>query len=163
MKLLPQSSRILNNMLISLERYLLYLRFIGPSGPHKHTGGIKGIPPCLPYLGIPWRRVVSFMLQPLFNRAKSPRYPLHKLLKAHTFFCSVGKSGSFKGSEAVRRETDHFLLSSAEVKSGWLCTSTLSSTFMASTDTELRYSFKIIVSIINVKYTPRICGHVCYL
>jgi hypothetical protein len=44
MKLLPQSSRILNNMLISLERYLLYLRFIGPSAPHKHTGGIKGIP-----------------------------------------------------------------------------------------------------------------------
>jgi hypothetical protein len=101
MKLLPQSSRISSNMLISLKRYVVYLRYIGPSAPHEDTGGIKGIPPCLPYPGIPWRWVLSFMLQPLFNRGKTPWYLLHKLPKAHPVFSAVGIWGSFEGSKAV--------------------------------------------------------------
>jgi hypothetical protein len=47
---------------MSLESYVLYLRFIGPSAPHKDMGWIKGIPPCLLYsvfLGDEWSALCS--------------------------------------------------------------------------------------------------------
>jgi len=72
MKLLSQSAIILNNVLISIEKYVLNLRCNGPSAPHDDTGGIKIIPPCLLYLGIPWRLVVSLMLHPFLTVKNFP-------------------------------------------------------------------------------------------